>query len=105
SNTNSITLNFSNGYGGGFICVQAVNSCGNSGSKCLSIPVLNFKPSKADITGPELVCAPSTVTYCASASNATSYSWSTDHGLVIISGQGTSCIQVSVPANYTGNGK
>ena len=100
----SITVNFNSVYAGGFICVKAVNACGTGSSTCLNVPVLTLKPGKTTITGPATVCVPATVTYCASSSYATSFNWIADHGLVIVSGQGTGCIVVNVPTNYQGNG-
>ena len=103
--TNSITVNFGNYYTGGFIGVYDSTGCGNSPVALKNAPVITAKPAKPVITGPSTVCGAGQVTYCATSTNATSFNWVVDQGLSILAGQGTSCITVSVPANYNGNGK
>jgi hypothetical protein len=112
SNTNSITLSFSNSFSGGFLCVKAVNGCGSSASTCKNISRVIAKPgSIAQISGLNKVCLQSVVTYCIpSVANATNYIWSfAGNGgsgpLAIISGQGTTCVTVNVPSGYNGNQK
>jgi hypothetical protein len=110
SSTSSITLSFSNSFSGGFICVQSVNGCGNSAMTCKNIIHITAKPgSIAQMSGPSTVCVSSVATFCIpSVSNATNYFWSIGGNggsgpLTIISGQGTTCVNVNVPAGYNGN--
>ena len=100
-----ITVNFDDHYAGGFVCVHDSNACGASPTTCKNVPLLTSKPSKPKITGFKKVCAPSTQTYCATSTQATSYNWVVDHGMIILSGQGTSCITVSIPSGYDNAGR
>ncbi|HNS13001.1 MAG TPA: T9SS type A sorting domain-containing protein, partial [Bacteroidia bacterium] len=99
----SITLSFSSTYNGGFICVEAVNPCGTSTQSCMNIPVLSVKPAKpGPVIGPEIFCGPGIQTYSIlPVPNATSYNWTVSGtGVTILSGQGTTSIQVSVPSTF-----
>ncbi len=103
SNGTSITLSFSSTYNGGFICVEAVNSCGASSTSCMNIPVLTVKPAKpGPISGPAITCGPAINTYSIiPVANATYYNWTVSGtGVSIMSGQGTTTIQVSVPSTF-----
>jgi hypothetical protein len=99
----SITLSFSSTYNGGFICVEAVNSCGTSSASCMNIPVLSVKPARpGPVMGPAIICGPNIQTYSIlPVPNATSYNWTVSGtGVTIMSGQGTVSIQVSVPSTF-----
>ena len=109
-----ITVSFSTKYSGNFICVKAVNSCGAGANSCLNIPVLPVKPATpGPISGPSSFCSnalPATGTYCITpVTYATNYIWSiygsSSSPLTIVSGQGTTCIVVNIPAGYTGSQK
>jgi nitrous oxidase accessory protein NosD len=102
STTNSITLAFGPSYNGGFICVSASNVCGTSLQSCLNIPVLTIRPSQpTPISGPSIICGGSIGTYSATSINAQSYFWKvTGSGVSIISGQGTSTVQVNIPIGF-----
>ena len=114
SNSNSITVCFSSHFRrfGGYICVRAIGSCGNSQYTCKFITPINSRPGKPGvITGPATICPPiNDTTYCINAVNgATSYQWSisgnSNPSLQILSGQGTTCVHVKIPSGYNGNQK
>ena len=102
STSNSITVSVSSTYGGGFICVAAVNPCGTSSASCMNLPVIATFPSQpSSIVGPAIACGPGTYTYSTTATNALGFTWTlTGSGALIVSGQGTNSIEVSVPAGF-----
>lgn len=96
--TTSITVNF--GSTSGNISVYASNSCGNSSSSSLSLNVTSLPANAGAISGNTSVSAGVTYTYSISpVSGATSYTWSVPSGATIISGQGTTSIQVQFPTS------
>jgi hypothetical protein len=104
STTNSITVTFGSNYNGGFLCVSPVNSCGSGTPSCLNITVVTVRPSQPGtiaFSGP--TCGPTTITCSVAAvSTATSYNWSVSGtGLSILSGQGTTSIQLSIASGFT----
>ena len=102
--TSCITVQVPANYdGGGKVKVRGLNCKGHSDDVQKDQKL--SKPAAPAITGPTPVCKGSVVTYCASAPSATSYNWTVDHGMVILSGTGTSCITVQIPANYDGSGQ
>ena len=103
--SNAITVNFSRTFSGGFISVRDSNACGSSPATLINIGSVTNKPEKPIISGPGIVCKSSTAIYCATSTNATSFNWTVNNGLTILAGTGTSCITVSIPANYNGSGK
>ncbi len=102
SNGPCITLTFTSKFKGGFVCVKAHNACGASQSSCMNITYLTKKPNTpGSITGPATICPNATATYTTPLIlNATSYQWTANGGVVIISGQGTNTITVRTPSNY-----
>ncbi|MBL0103731.1 MAG: T9SS type A sorting domain-containing protein [Bacteroidetes bacterium] len=102
SNTNSITLSFTNAYAGGFLCVSAVNACGLGAASCVSIPVYaTYASTPAPITGPSIVCGPGVYTFSTSSTNASGYNWTASGtGVSIQSGQGTNTVQVSISSGF-----
>jgi len=97
STTNSITVNISGTYNAGSICVNAVNSCGQSSNYCKVISRFTVKPpTPASISGDIYACNGTTKIYTATLSNnATSYNWVVPSGATILSGQGTNIIEVA----------
>ena len=100
--TNAVVVNFSNVLTGSgtcssspVICVTGSNYCGTSSSRCLT---LSLKPGKpVSISGPSNVTANQIVTYSiAPVAGATSYTWTKPYNWTILSGQGTTSIQVKV---------
>jgi hypothetical protein len=101
STTTSISVSFGPTYAGGFICVSAVTPCGVSAPSCMNIPVLTtYAGVPISISGPAIVCGPTTVTYTTSALNALGYFWTLTGGAAIVSGQGTNTITVTIPAGF-----
>ena len=102
--TTSITVNFGPAFQGGKIVVAASNACGQSetlNSRSLEVTSL---PAKADkITGPIAdVCGPVTKTYSIlPTALASSYNWTAPAGATVISGQGTTSVNISFPAGFT----
>jgi len=102
STTNSITVFFSNSFSGGSICVKPLNACGAGVVLCRSITVTNTPPTgQMQITGPAV---PQISGYYSVTSipGATTYTWSVSNNqAVILSGQGTTKIQLSALPGFT----
>ena len=82
----------------GQVCVRPDN--GNCpGSQVCSNVTVNQAPSCGGISGSTTVCQSSTQTYSISCSNATSYNWTVPSDWTIITGQGTSSINVTAGFN------
>jgi gliding motility-associated-like protein len=83
------------GIGAGKICVAAQNSCGASESACLDI-VINSVPPALPITGEQSICPNTTKTYSVTTNtNVVNYQWVVPNGANIISGQGTTSININ----------
>jgi len=104
STGNSISICITSKFRGGFICVRVVNACGTSTATCLNVLKAKDKPATpSSIFGPNDICAGQTVTYMISAvPNTSSYVWTVNNGMQIMSGQGTTTITVKAPAGFTG---
>ena len=88
------------GANSGNISVYASNSCGNSSNTSLPITVNTIPSAPGPISGTTSVCQGQTYTYSISpVSGATSYTWNVPTGSTIVSGQGTTSIQVTIGAN------
>ncbi len=98
-----ITLKFSSKFNGGFLCVKAVNPCGSSSNSCMNVIKLTAAPATpVSITGSSTACPLTNVNYSiAPVLNASSYAWTASGGILIISGQGTTAVVVSIPAGFT----
>jgi gliding motility-associated-like protein len=82
------------GFGQDSICVSAANSCGITSTVCFPFEVSTF-PGIGIIAGPDTVCAQSLQTYCIPADPAAdSFNWTLPAGAILVSGQGTDCIDV-----------
>lgn len=93
--TTSIQVQF--GSTSGNISVYASNDCGNSSSSQLGVTVNTIPSTPGAISGTTTVCQGQTYTYSISpVSGATSYTWSVPSGSNILSGQGTTSIQVQI---------
>ena len=97
-----ITLSFSSKFKGGFICVRAVSPCGFGPINCMNVILLKKKPATpGPIAGSVSLCPSSSGIYSIAAVQfASSYIWTGNNGLVIVSGQGTTTIVVSAPAGF-----
>jgi len=101
----SITVNFSGSFNGGTISVKANSACGSSANTSLSIIKFTAAPATpGTISEPGTLCPPATATYTiAGVTNATNYNWTVSGtGLSIVSGQGTTSLNVSVASGFTG---
>jgi hypothetical protein len=103
SNSTSISVNFNNTYNGGFICVKAIGSCGISSSSCINVSYINSKPNTPQVTiKPPNHCPDAILDYAVGQIPlATNYTWTSTGGLTIVSGQGTSAVQVKAPSGFT----
>jgi len=90
------------------------NTCGTWSSNCGSVTVTVMStPGKATVSGPSSACQDDNKTFDASASNATSYSWTAPSGWSPSSGSGSSFTTTvgsnsgdvtATPSNSCGNG-
>jgi hypothetical protein len=100
--TSTIIVSFNSTFVSGNICVSAENECGTSNPICLSV---NGSPATPmQIFGSNEVCRRAKkVAYSIDpVSNAGSYIWAVPHQAKIVSGQGTTSIQVDF-GNWSGN--
>lgn len=94
--TNEITVNWNGNAGNYTLSVNAENSCGSSSNATLPITILPPAPVIAsNISGNINVCPDNENYTIASVPDATSYTWSTTNGGVILNGQGTNAVGVS----------
>lgn len=102
--TSSVNVTFPAGFTTGSVAVRANNSCGSSNT--VSLSVRSVPLTQPSISGPISAVCNSTVTYTtpASTSGATSYNWTSSSGTQIISGQGTTGVQIRWPATSTSSG-
>jgi hypothetical protein len=97
--SSTVTVDFTGAFTGGNITVQAVNSCGNGGTRSLS---LSGAPGLAGaISGDQTVCPlQAGVAYSVNTvSGANSYNWTVPTSTTITSGQGTKNILVTWGSN------
>jgi hypothetical protein len=104
STSNSISICITSKFKGGFICVKVNNACGTSSSTCMNVLKGSDHPSSpSSIFGPATICANQTATYSISAVPMTSsYVWTVNNGMQILSGQGTTSIVVKAPIGFAG---
>ncbi|MBI4947405.1 MAG: gliding motility-associated C-terminal domain-containing protein [Bacteroidetes bacterium] len=97
TNTNTITVNFSDTAISGNITVSGTNTCGNGNSLSYPVTVSALPVAAGAINGTDTVCQGQTgVTYTVAAiTNATNYQWSLPSGATIVSGSGTNTITVN----------
>ena len=96
--TNAITVSFGNGFSSGNITVKASNNCGTSSTRSATIRSVPLTPGV--ISGPTKNLCGLTVTYsiAASTSGATAHTWTVPSSATLLSGQGTTSIQVRWPS-------
>jgi subtilisin family serine protease len=98
--TNSVSMTFPSTYTTGVISVSAVNGCGTSSARSLTVRKL-LPGSLGSITVVQTALCPDrvfTYTFAAMPSNATSIQWVVPNGATLVSGQGTTSITVSYPS-------
>ncbi len=105
-NDTTVTVTFSSSFSTSAITVQAVNDCGVSGIRSLTITRSN--PSTPGlVSGPTNACAHITqggtaATYTvAMLPNVTSYTWSVPAGAIGLTGQGSNSISFTYPAGFS----
>jgi hypothetical protein len=99
--TNVISLSFGANYTGGTLSVRAVNGCGQSNSRTMSLS-RNTPAIPASITGPASnLCGGGIFTYSIQpVSNATSYNWTLPNGATMVNNNGTS-VTISLASNFS----
>jgi hypothetical protein len=99
--TTSINITMGAAFVSGTISVSAGNGCGNSVVR--SANILSAPSTPSSVSGPiNGVCNGTTQNYSCpiSTTGASSYNWTVPVGSTINSGQGTSAINVTLPASY-----
>ncbi len=91
--TSSISVTV--GSSSGNVCATPFNSSCEGTQGCISVTVTPL-PGLCTISGNSIICSGDTEPYTASASDATSYTWTIPSDWTINSGQGTSSISVTV---------
>jgi hypothetical protein len=93
----SVTVDYSSSFGGGSISVSAVNNCGSSTARSLTIGGAPSQPGP--VTGPTQLCpgAINQVYSINTVSGATTYNWGVFNGVSIVAGQGTKNLTVNYP--------
>jgi hypothetical protein len=97
-----VTLSFATGFTTAILQVRAVNSCGTSGWRSLTISSgVDALGTPGAISGTTQGCPLTTETYSISAiAGATDYIWRTTGGIVISNGQGTNAAEMSFPTSF-----
>jgi hypothetical protein len=100
--TNSISLSFGNGFtASGNLSVRAVNGCGSSAARSLSI-TRNVVATPSVISGQTSgVCGLSSVTYTVTAVAGNTYNWTVPSNITILSGQGTASLSIRINSGFT----
>jgi hypothetical protein len=97
--TNSISFRFPNGFTTGTISVTATNGCGTSAARTLSVGTLYpAAPGVIDVI--QLQACPNRIysyTIASMPTNAQFLFWTVPTGATLLSGQGTTSIQVAYP--------
>ena len=101
--TTSIVMSFPAGYTTGAITCAAANACSTSAVK--SITVTGPAPTPGAITGSTVVCSSiqglTPLTYSiAAVAGVTSYIWTAPANATIVSGQGTTSVDVQFAPNF-----
>ncbi|MBS1744054.1 MAG: M36 family metallopeptidase [Bacteroidetes bacterium] len=104
--TTTIQVSFATGFSGGALTVKSVAACGNSTARSISLTA-TVPGAPTAITGINNVCSfigqPTSATYSINAvSGAGSYLWAVPANATIVSGQGTTSVQVSFASGFTG---
>jgi hypothetical protein len=97
SNSNSFTDNPANGDVV-HVVLSSSETCksGNATSNSVNMTVFSSKPSKPSMAGKTTVCSGTTETYTvALQDNVIDYEWTVSSGASIVSGQGTSSVNIS----------
>jgi photosystem II stability/assembly factor-like uncharacterized protein len=100
-NTSSIIVDYSATAISGNISVHATGICGNSNTSSLPVTVNGLPGTTGNITGLPVVCGGAVnLTYSVNpVVNASGSTWTVPAGWVIVNGQNTNTLTVSVPLN------
>ncbi|MEO7522742.1 MAG: T9SS type A sorting domain-containing protein, partial [Ferruginibacter sp.] len=104
-NDTIINVAFTTGFTSSNITVQAVNGCGVSGTRTITLTrVIPSTPSP--VSGPTNVCANiapggAAATYTTSSAPGVAYNWMVPAGATGLTGQGTSSISFTYPNGFT----
>jgi hypothetical protein len=103
STSNTITVRFSSRFRGGQLSVAPVNSCGNGPAKTLAVTFAASVPTgRMYITGPAAPAVSGTYSVN-TLPGASTYTWSVSNpAATIVSGQGTTSINLQIHSGYTG---
>jgi len=101
---NTVTITFPTTFTTSAVTVQAVNACGTSGTRSISV-VRNNPSVPSLISGPTNACeyiAPSgsAATYTVPAVAGITYNWTVPVGAIGLTGQGTNTISFTYPAGF-----
>ena len=101
--SNSITVDYTSGFTGGQVCVTGTSVCGASTAPRCKHVTSGVPGRPGNIVGQTGGVCGLTLTYSVPpVSGATSYTWTVPAAATIVSGQGTSTVDVSYPAGFTG---
>ncbi|MBK7854574.1 MAG: T9SS type A sorting domain-containing protein [Bacteroidetes bacterium] len=102
--TSAITVDFTNSFNGGSVCVSSQLNCGFSATpKCFSV-AKGTAPTPGNVSGSSTVCSGGSGNYSIVAIPGVTYNWSVPSGASITSGDGTNAVTVLFPTSFsTGN--
>lgn len=105
ANDTTITVLFSSGFSTSAITVQAVNDCGTSGLRSITV-TRNAPSTPSPISGPTNVCefiAPggNAATYSVNPTAGVTYTWAVPAGAINLTGQNTNSISFTYPVGFT----
>ncbi len=103
-NDTTVNVTFTSGFTNSSISVQAVNTCGTSGTRSLTIAITN-PGTPGLISGPASTCnyqlpGGNNALYSVTATAGVTYSWTVPSGVTIFTGQGTNNISFKYPAGF-----
>ncbi|MBK9402188.1 MAG: T9SS type A sorting domain-containing protein [Bacteroidetes bacterium] len=98
--TTSITVKGGNNVTSGDVCVKAGNSCGTTGTFCLSVNAYPSPNSIGSITGSTNGLCGTTKNYSVTNQSGITFNWTTPTGTTINSGQGTNKISVTFSNSF-----
>ena len=101
--TTNIAVTFGSSYSAGNVTVTATNGCTTSAAR--SLPISKLAGVPVSISGPANVCGTTSATYTiAAVTGASSYAWVVPSTFTIVSGQGTTALNVTFAGIHTAAG-
>jgi hypothetical protein len=100
-NTHSVVVSFSDAATSGILSVVAVNGCGSSAPRSISITVRELPGDAGRVEGPNVICqgAKGIVYTVPIIPNATGYVWKVPSGASIVKGENTNSVTVDYSSN------